>query len=59
VVVPAWGPEALASALNALSADDVASLKAASHAAAAELNADTERVVFLATTGAAARGNSS
>lgn len=56
IVVPEWGPEALAAALNALSADDVAALKAASHAAAAELNADTERAVFLATTGAAAPG---
>ncbi|MBX9472729.1 glycosyltransferase [Microcella sp.] len=59
IVVPEWGPQALATALNALSADDVSALKAASHAAAAELNADTERAVFLATTGAAAEGSTS
>jgi glycosyltransferase involved in cell wall biosynthesis len=56
VIVPEWGPEALAAALNALSADDVARLKAASHDAAAELNAATERAVFLAVIGAGASG---
>ena len=52
VIVPEWGAAALAAALNALSSDEVAALKAASHAAAIELNADTERAVFMATVGA-------
>ena len=59
IVVPDWGPNALAAALNALSADDVATLKAASHAAAGELNADTERAVFLATITAPSPGSPS
>ncbi len=53
VVVPEWGPESLASTLNSLSGDDIDRLKAASHGAAAELNSDTERAVFLATVEAA------
>lgn len=52
IVVGEWGSESLATALNALDAEAVAALKRASHRAAADLNSETERLVFLATVGA-------
>lgn len=49
VVVHGWEAEDLASALSSLTAAEVTEYKAAAHRAAGELNADTERDVFLRT----------
>ncbi|MBU1250026.1 MAG: glycosyltransferase [Actinobacteria bacterium] len=52
IVVPQWGPAALARALNALDAHDIDVLKAHAHEAAGELHSDTDRSAFLRAVGA-------
>lgn len=49
IIVTGWTADDLAATLNALSAEDVTRFKTESDSAAHELNADTERTVFLAT----------
>jgi len=57
LVVPEWGPAALARALNGLDADGVTQLKQRAHEAARELHAGTDRDVFLGAVGAQADEN--
>jgi hypothetical protein len=47
IVVDGWTGADLRDALETLDADDIRRMKAASHAAAGELNAENEGIVFL------------
>lgn len=49
IIARGWEAENLAAVLNAVTSDQVAELKAASHRAARDLSADSERRVFLQT----------
>lgn len=53
LVVDGWSAEDLATALKALTVDDVTAMKEASHRAARALSAERERHVFMETVGAA------
>lgn len=52
-ICDSWEPEDLARTLNALSAEDIRGLKQASHVAAAQLNGENERRVFIDSLGTA------
>jgi hypothetical protein len=52
VIVDGWSTEDLAATLAALTGERIAALKSASHRAAMDINAETERAAFLESIGA-------